>query len=210
MVDQRDVGQQRPRMGSVKDYWPTIEQLADAPDDEVSEFMAKKNKNDIVLLCKQLLASYKKSHQSIENNLVDIKKSVDEMKTAISPTANTEAKYSDITKNSYVPESNALASEIRVSGIPEYKSLSSDRNRKLDIFDHEEVSVHKVLSHLSVNSSDIVSMSTLGKLNAANWVGSLVSNAWGRKTNLCLGSTNNFLERSTGIGSNRIFRLGLG
>ena len=32
MVDQRDVRQQQPRLGSVKDYWPTIEQLADAPE----------------------------------------------------------------------------------------------------------------------------------------------------------------------------------
>ena len=119
-----------------------------------------------MLLCKQLLASYKKSSKSIENNLADIKKSVDKVKTAISPTPNTEAKYSDIIKNSYVPESNALASEIRVSGIPEDKSLSNDRNRKLDIFDHE-VSVHKVLSPLDVTSSDTVSMSRLGKFNAA-------------------------------------------
>ena len=44
----------------------------------------------------------------------------------------------------------------------------NDRNRKLDIFDHEEVSVHEVLSHLDVNSSDIVSMPRLAKFDAAN------------------------------------------
>ena len=81
--------------------------------------MAKKNENDIVLLCKQLLASFKKSSKSIENNVADIKKSVDQKKTVFCPTPNTEAKISDIIKNSNVPESNALASEIRPSDIRE-------------------------------------------------------------------------------------------
>ena len=102
-----------------RDYWQTIEELADAPD---AEFPSSWQKEKITVLCKQLLASYKKSSKSIENNLADIKKSVDQVKTAISPTPDAEAKYSDITKNSYVPEYSALASEIRVSGIPEYQS----------------------------------------------------------------------------------------
>ena len=44
-------------MGSLTDNWPTIEELADAPEADVSKFMAEKSKNHLVLLCKQLLDS---------------------------------------------------------------------------------------------------------------------------------------------------------
>ena len=56
-MDERDVGQKRSRVGSLMDNWPTVEELADPPEADVSKFMAEKNKNHLVLLCKQLLDS---------------------------------------------------------------------------------------------------------------------------------------------------------
>ena len=55
-----------------------------------------------------------------------------------------------------------------VSSIPEYKPLCNDRNRKLETFDHRDVSVQEELSHLDFNSTEIESTSRLGKFNAAN------------------------------------------
>ena len=70
------MGETRTRLGSVDaNYYPSLDQIMSAHDDDLSKFLGKTKKDNIVCLFKELILMINEK-ESIQNDLNTIKSSI--------------------------------------------------------------------------------------------------------------------------------------
>ena len=125
-------------------HYPTIVQLTDAPDKEVNSFLKKSNKDYIICRFKELLSQHSQLLHNQKNNDT-ILNGIKEIKEALTGTTSQDSKvlirYSDVVRrqinNIPKPETRKpnsdYASEIKISGIPEFQTLDKSKPKRKKI-----------------------------------------------------------------------------
>ena len=162
----------RTRLGSVDaNYYPSLDQILSAHDDDLNKFLSKTKKGNIVCLLKELILKFNEK-ESIQNDLNAIKTSITEVYDDVKGSAMSETRSAgETSKGSYISallkqksSEDDKTCEVRISGIPEFESVSSEKKlRQLDIIQHEEKAMISIMEHLEIQKEAITSATRMGK-----------------------------------------------
>ena len=165
----------RTRLVSVDaNYYPSLDQILSAHDDDLNKFLSKTKKVNIVCLFKEWKIKFNEK-ESIQNDLNAIKTSIKKVHDDVKGSAMSETRSAgETSKGSYISallkqksSEDDKTCEVRISGIPEFKSVSSEKNpRQLNIIQLEEKAMISIMEHLEIQKEAITSATCMGKFRS--------------------------------------------